>query len=383
MHNYLHFDIESFIRPHSSENICGDIINFKKTSDYVLVILTDGISHGLKANIYANFISSRLFSLIESGFTFHEAVGKIAKSNRENMGKDLPYGAFTAVKILNNGKGISLCYENPLPLLITKNSSSVIKSHAVSINNVHIMESSFYLSPDEYLLLCTDGITQAGTGFDYTYGWGEENLSQYIKKHIGNREKPQNICRKIQKKIFELNGGKYRDDSTLCLISCRKGNVLNIISGPPSDRALDTDIVTDFIQSLGTHVICGDSTAKMVARHLDLELSIEQNPKSLIAPPRYYLDGFKLVTEGAVTLNQVYNIIDEPYENITEDNAVTVLYSMLRNFDKIIFFTGTASNPGHRDISFTQKGIISRNKIIPLICSRLIESGKLVIIKKY
>jgi len=383
MQNYLHFDISEFIKPHSSESICGDVIASKKTPEYILIVLTDGISHGLKANIYANFINSRLFSLIESGFTFHESVGKIAQSNHENTGKDLPYGAFTAVKILNNGKGIALSYENPIPILITKNSASVLKSHTLSINNVLLMESSFYLSPNEYILLCTDGVSQAGTGFDYTFGWGEKNLSDYIRKHIGNSEKPDYICKEIQHKVLALNNGKYRDDTTICLISCRKGNILNIISGPPANREYDHKIINDYLESPGTHVICGDSTAKMIARHLDLPLSIEENPKSLIAPPRYFLEGFKLVTEGAVTLNQVYNIIDEPYENITEDNAVTVLYSMLRNFDKIKFFTGSATNPGHHDISFTQKGIVSRHKIIPLIANKLIEFGKLIVIKKY
>ena len=98
---------------------------------------------------------------------------------------------------------------------------------------------------------------------------------------------------------------------------------------------------------------------------------MEQDPQSLTAPPRFELEGIDLVTEGAVTLNQVYNVIDEPLEKLTEDSGVTELCTFLQLADRVNIFLGGAHNRAHGDISFRQQGILTRDRIVPLIADKL------------
>lgn len=99
---------------------------------------------------------------------------------------------------------------------------------------------------------------------------------------------------------------------------------------------------------------------------------------SVIAPPRYAIKGINLVTEGAVTLNQVYNILDEDAGKLNEDSGVTELRLLLGVADKLNIIVGKADNSANEDISFRQRGVLSRKVLIPLLAEKLRQEGKLV-----
>ncbi len=109
---------------------------------------------------------------------------------------------------------------------------------------------------------------------------------------------------------------------------------------------------------------------------------MEENPQSLLAPPRYQIEGIGLVTEGAVTLNQLYNVLDEDPSAFEEVSGVTELHALVHAADRINIWIGGAENPATTDISFRQQGILSRHKILPLLAKKLQEMGKLVVVKE-
>ena len=141
-------------------------------------------------------------------------------------------------------------------------------------------------------------------------------------------------------------------------------------------------MVRRFIQADGLKIVCGGTTAEIVAKVIRQRVLVEQEPKSLIAPPRYEIPGVDLVTEGAVTLNQVYNVLDEDLADLVEDSGVTELCSLLQLADRVNICMGSARNHAGRDISFRQQGILSRDRIIPLIVERLRAAGKLVVLER-
>ena len=87
-----------------------------------------------------------------------------------------------------------------------------------------------------------------------------------------------------------------------------------------------------------------------------------------------------LVTEGAVTLNQVYNVLGEDLANLTEDSGVTELCALLHLADRVNITAGKAQNPASSDISFRQCGILTRDHIVPLLAEKLRAAGKLVVL---
>ena len=126
----------------------------------------------------------------------------------------------------------------------------------------------------------------------------------------------------------------------------------------------------------------GATTAQIVARHLNRELAVNVSDTSMIAPPGYSLEGIDLVTEGAVTLNQLYNILDADPIYFEPDSSVTRLYDAIIDADRINFVVGITKNIGHQDIAFRQQGIIPRLKIVELLAEKLSSDGRLIDIKR-
>ncbi|MDR3626362.1 MAG: hypothetical protein P4L45_06000, partial [Ignavibacteriaceae bacterium] len=170
---------------------------------------------------------------------------------------------------------------------------------------------------------------------------------------------------------------------TVSLIHSRKGIIINIFTGPPSNSETDDDVVNQFLSNDGLKIVCGASTAKIVARYLGKELEIDQSFNSMISPPNYEINGIDLVTEGAVTLNQLYNIWGEDLERLEKDNPVSILYALLSVADRVNFFLGTSKNPAGDDISFKQNGILKRDKIVPLLIEKFRQSNKIVTVEEF
>ena len=119
------------------------------------------------------------------------------------------------------------------------------------------------------------------------------------------------------------------------LARCRPGCTVNVLTGPPADRQADGAVVRRFMELEGQKVVCGGTTAKIVGRQTRQPVSVREDANSLIAPPDYVLKGVDLATEGAVTLNQAYNILDEDPSRYEKSTGVSRLCEMLRAADRV------------------------------------------------
>ena len=128
----------------------------------------------------------------------------------------------------------------------------------------------------------------------------------------------------------------------------------------------------------GMRIVCGSSTSEIVARNLGRPVEIKTMSNAYHKPPSYYIKGIDYATEGAITLNQVYNILGEPPEKLEADSSVSDLYRFFHAADTINFLVGTAANTGHEHIVFRQMGIFPREVIVKLLAEKLKTMGKLV-----
>jgi hypothetical protein len=161
---------------------------------------------------------------------------------------------------------------------------------------------------------------------------------------------------------------------------CRPGKTLTIFSGPPTDPRQDHDVIRRFLDSPGWKVICGGTTTRIVSDYLGKPMILDKSDESLIAPPSYRLETIDLLTEGAVTLNQVYNILDADPESFDEESGVTQIFHFMDAADLIHFIIGGSLNPAVNHISFKQRGVLPRATIVPLLADKLRSRGKRVII---
>lgn len=362
---------------------CGDVVCFDRTAAGLTLVCADGLGSGIKANLAANMTCARLLALLRGGASLRQAFGSVVRTMQQVRGTDLPYAVFSVARILPDGQATVLAYEIPPPLLLTRHQATIMAGRTLTLEGGLITEANCHLEPGEGLLLISDGLTQAGLGLSLKSGWQAEGVAQFLNQQLSARRPLRELAQAAHDRARELWENVGGDDCTAALALCRWGKVLNLITGPPSDQHRDREIAQRFLQLEGWKVACGATTADLVARALGRELTVEQDSRSALTPPRYYLEGVDLVTEGAITLNQVYNVLDEDPGQLPEVSGVTELLELLHAADRVNFLVGVAHNPAHGDIRFRQQGLLSRTRVIPLIADKLRQDGKLVTVEYY
>lgn len=365
------------------DRACGDTCLIDRAKEVTTIIVADGIGSGGRAHIYATMCANRLMELLKQGFSAHESFERVVASMHEARKNDGPYAVFTLLRIRKKGEISILSYEMPETLFIGLNShAGVLPRRALTMAGEVVYESNCFLDPSESIMLASDGVSQAGLGTTHRIGLtmkgAAEIVNDFLREGAEIREIPQMLLRYVR----EINGGTNGDDITILMAKARPGTVLNILTGPPADRDQDGAAVRDFMSREGFKAICGSTTADIVSRETGLPIKMEENPKSLIAPPCYFMEGINLVTEGAVTLNQVFNIIDKDPSLYRLDTGVTQLCYYMLLADRINIILGGAENVAHEDISFIQRGITPRHSIIRMVAEKLRILGKLVVMEE-
>jgi len=354
--SYVHSDIRIFQQSKVQGNPCGDVVQFYRDIHSTIVVLADGLGSGLKANIAATFVCTRLIELVKNGFTLREAFSAVVETMNQAWGTDQPFAVFTVARILVTGRTTVLSYEDNAV-------ANVMIDRTFTEGKAVITESNFRCNRGESIVLVSDGITQAGLGQGLRNGWGTEGLLRYINRKLSNKEYQINaISKDIVKHALKHWIKKIGDDCSAVHIKSRVGIIVNILTGPLS----------------------GGSTAKMVARELKTTLEIKEDSlANAISPASYKITGINLVTEGIVTLNHVYNLIDEDTSKFIDESDVFEYCEFLKLADRINFFVGKSTNLDMDSIQFRQQRILPRQKIVPLLINWLQENGKLVVVKYF
>ncbi len=377
---YRHIEV-STVQSAKHGGVCGDLVRVDRAEDSTLVLCADGLGSGIKANLAATVSASRLLGLIREGFSLREAFAAIVQTMNAARLPGLPYAAFNIARFMPNGETTILTYDAPPPLLLTYHSASPLRQRVMDLEGATVGEASCFLEPGEAILLMSDGITQAGLGMGLDEGWGEKGVCHHARDLILNRTPLAELPTYIHRQARQYWAGAPGDDCTVCAALCREGREVTIFTGPPVNKRHDYAAAREFMSNSGPKVICGATTAKIVSQYLDKKLEVSTDSLNTIAPPYYSLEGVDLVTEGAVTLNQVYNILEEDPENYEAHSGVSMLSELLKNADRVNFFVGRAPNIAADDISFRQQGILPRLTIVPLLAEKLKAKGKLVVVK--
>ncbi|MEZ7892888.1 MAG: SpoIIE family protein phosphatase [Candidatus Wallbacteria bacterium] len=379
--HYKHIELQYSQESKRAGEPCGDVVVCDRSWNYTIIVISDGLGHGIKANIAATMACSRILELIKRGFSIRDAFKNVVQTMHDARMKDLPYAVFTIIQVLNDGSTTILNYEMPSPIIITNRYASLLKQRNYTLGGEVVAEANCFLDEGNSIVVTSDGVTQAGMGITYKLGWTSEGFCGFLNNCIRTNVKYSDIRIKTLQEVNFAGGNRFGDDTTVAFINCRNGNILNIFTGPPLEMSDDDTVVSNFLKSDGIKVVCGSSTANIVSRYLDKPLKVDSVQVNFIEPPKYSLEGIDLVTEGAVTLNQVYNILDEkPGEYAQNRGGVSTLYSLFQFADRINFTVGKTKNEAHTDVIFRQMGVLPRTSIVPLIAEKLKKEGKLVVI---
>jgi hypothetical protein len=379
---YLHVEVTAAQSARRPGDVCGDQVSVRRGARASTVIVCDGIGKGLKANLAARMLVSRLNELIERGVSLRRAFARCVETTERYKSRGTTYAAFSVASVLPDGSATVLRYEAPEAIHISAHgeaSSPVTRTESIGRALVH--EATVRLGRGDGLLLVSDGVTQAGLGDARPRGWPIDEVARFVERHRQSGLAVGEIPDAVHRQALQYWGDPSGDDVTACLLRLRAGHTLNLLTGPPTDRREDAAIVQRFLDREGDKVVCGGTSAAVVARASGRDVQIDRDSRDVLAPPASRIEGVDLVTEGAVTLNQVANLLDVPPEQLPREGPVAQLVRRLLAADRVRILAGLARNPAAGDVSLKQLGVLQRETIIERLAEQLRDQGKLVTVE--
>ena len=183
----------------------------------------------------------------------------------------------------------------------------------------------------------------------------------------------------------ELYLDKPGDDSTDLIIRISPKSVVNMLSGPPVNKEDDNRMVHDFITSYGKKVVCGGTSANIVARVLNRKIETSINYVDPTIPPTGKIEGVDLVTEGVLTLSRTVDILRDYlnkeadsfyFHRLDEENGASMIAKMLlEECTDLRVFIGKAINPAHQNPGLPSDLSI-KMKLIDELCDLVKKLGK-------
>jgi hypothetical protein len=200
----------------------------------------------------------------------------------------------------------------------------------------------------------SDGITQSGLGSNqYSMGWGIDKVEEFAInqiKRMGDISATK-LARKIINQAVMNDNFTLKDDATCGVIYFREPRKFMLITGPPFYKIKDFDFVGRIKNFQGKKIICGGTTAEIIARELNIEVKIQHIRKEKNAlPPAAKMEGFELISEGILTLGKVEELL-ENYDSDTRlgDSPPEEIVKLLLQHDVIVVIVGTRINWAHQD----------------------------------
>jgi len=339
------------------EELCGDCVRITTTPTSFIVVLSDGLGSGVKANILATLTAQIAASMFEKGASIEEVMATLVETLPECQVRKLAYATFAMLKVYRGHEAYLVEYDSPPLILIRKGEIVELPYRESIINERKIREAHFDLQEGDYMVLVSDGYEHAGVGGLYRLGWGWKNIAVSVKRWAQTGCDAYGLTRALSHTCQKLYNGKPGDDATAVGMRVRPAVAAAILTGPPADRALDETAVAKLMASKGIKAICGGTTAQMAARVLGKELKVEWTPPSQRqgqsgrkkgTPPVAKLEGVDLVTEGILTLGQAVELLEvsETIHDLpAEDDAAAKLARILLSADDMYLIVGTAINP--------------------------------------
>ncbi len=345
---------------HGKERICGDVFRSQriKEENRIIAALSDGMGHGVKANILATLTASMALNFTRE----HKDVTRIAEIIMNTLPvcsqRKISYSTFTAVDIEMNAKTSILEYDNPGAFLIRGSDPIEAEWNCLMLNSdrnrgKEIKSCFFQPLKEDRIILCTDGITQSGMGSkEYPFGWGWENVQEFILKAI--RQQPdisaQKLATRILNTAFKNDNYHAQDDTSCAVLYFREPRKLLLCSGPPFENENDSKLGAIVGQFQGKKILSGGTTGDIVARELNREITDTFEFHDPDLPPVSYMDGIDLVTEGILTLSKVSKILNEYRQNYVPGRGpADQIVKLLLESDEIRIIIGTRINIAHQD----------------------------------
>lgn len=367
------------------EILCGDSLSVAPIEGGKLMVLSDGLGSGVKANILATLTTKIATRLMERGLPLEEVVETLTDTLPTCQVRKIAYSTFTLLKVLEDGSAYLVEFDNPPTFFLKRGYVSQLQYKERVIGTRKIRESSIQLEAGDWLVTVSDGEIHAGIGGLLNLGWDWEKIAKFLETQVHEDVSAKKVARILVDRAYELYEERPGDDTTAGVLKVRPKRHANFMIGPPVKSEDDEKVGRRLLELPGRKIVSGGTTAGILARLLGKDVVVDLSSMTNKIPPTGHLEGLDLVTEGVHTVNNALATLEKT-EDIDElvglrDGASRLAWEFLYA-DSIRIFLGQAINPAHLNPNLPEEmGFKSRS--VHAIVHLLKERGKEVTLEVY
>lgn len=363
------------------EELCGDRVQIVTTGDWKTLVLADGMGSSVRANILSTMTSKILSTMIANGAGIDECVEIITETLPVNRDVGLNYCTFTVIRTHKSGAGVIFEFDNPQAIFYHAGECRDLERTRREIAGETVYRSQFQLEHGDYILTMSDGVIFAGPDETMNFNWQRPQVKQFLNSRSRASMSACVVSAVLGGACMALYADRPRDDTTVATVKAFRPCHVAVMIGPPLDRDNTDNHIRHFLDFKGCHIVCGGTTAELVAACMGRELRVTTVTDDPEVPPVSLIDGVDLVTEGALTVAKVARLSDEyldPYalegRKYNKNNGASKMASILfEEASDITFFIGNSVNEAHFG---TVADSQMKTKAIQHLCRNLRTMGK-------
>ena len=383
----VHIDVAWKSLNKKGEELCGDKVVTVRTADSTIAVLADGLGSGVKANILATLTSTICATMVREGASVADVVSTIVNTLPVCSVRKVAYATFSILEIKDSGEGYLAEFDNPFCIYIRDGQRMEFKCEYNEYSGKGVYETRFQALPGDVITIVSAGVIYAGVGESLNIGWTWEHVVKWLLNATALDMSAPRLAAALSDTVNDLYMKKPGDDSTVLVAEVTPHRVVNMLAGPPKEKADDERMVRDYMRSQGKKVICGGTSANIVARVLNRKIRTSLTYSDPSIPPIGFIEGVDLVTEGVLTLTRTLDILQEYCEKdadsyyfhrIDEENGAAMLARLLlEDCTHLKLFIGTAINPAHQNPNLPADLSI-KLKLIDRLAELMVRLGKRV-----
>lgn len=371
------------------EELCGDKVGLLRTEDATILVLSDGLGSGVKANILASLTTKIILTMLGQGADIDDCVETIASTLPVCKERGIAYSTFSILTISHEGQGYLVEFDNPAMILLRRGKTEDITRETRVIFGKKIHESRFQVQPEDYFVLISDGVVHAGVGKLLNLGWQHEHIRSFLTEAWHPEVPVRSLTRTLLSACECLYMDKPGDDATVAMLRIRKRIRGCVMVGPPQDRSRNLQVVKELMSTDGRRIVCGGTTSQIVAEHTGKKLEVTFDYVDKTIPPCGRIEGIDLATEGVLTLRAALELLRSvavgtvPEARLArQDGATRLVRMMVEDCTDLRFLVGRALNPAHQNPDLPITLSIKLNLVSEI--ARVLESmGKTVLVEYY
>lgn len=347
------------------EILCGDSLSVAPIEGGKIMVLSDGLGSGVKANILATLTTKIATRLMERGLPLEEVVDTLSDTLPECKVRKIAYSTFTLLKVQDDGRVYLAEFDNPPTFFLKRGYVSELRYKERVFGTRKIREAHVHVEAGDWLVTVSDGEIHAGIGGLLNLGWDWEKIAKFLETQVYEDASAQKIAQVLVDQANDLYENRPGDDTTAGVLKIRPKRFATFMIGPPVNRGEDEVVVNRFLDQPGRKILSGGTTAGIVGKALGKDVIVDLSSMTEKIPPTGKLDGVELVTEGVHTVNRCLDIlqtVNDIDELVGERDGASRLAWEFLYADSVSILLGQAINPAHLNPNLPQEmGFKSRS----------------------